>query len=273
MEIAKTRIYALPIILIALWEALYIAIDVFYPSGGGKITLGAVLFFTEFAVLFAIPLYLGGRLSKKDNLPLQAIAVNFAAFFAVFLILGTCGTLVSLRNGGLDSLASALAFFLVLSLVKAAIGLAGLIIGAYLHKALPWPWEKYQLALFVLCGLCVGGVLALSYLAGTALESSIGFESSPDYSDTLENCAIGQWTRTKVLGLEITMTVDGITTYRGRQACHSGGATSAYGSDMRMDMYAVEKGDYCIVTNTTGKSGQKSSEECRGYWPGYVATN
>jgi hypothetical protein len=273
MEIAKTRIYALPVILIAAWEALYIIFELAFPSGSGMITLSAMLFSTEFAVMFAIPLYLAGALSKKEGLGLNAIAVNFAAFLAVFLMLGMVGTLVSLRDGGLDGLASSIAFFLILALLKAFIGLIGIFIGAFLHRALNWTWESYRLLLFVLCTLSIGLVLALSYLAGSALESSFSFESSPGYSDTLENCAVGEWTRMKILGIDIKMTVDGKTTYRDRQACHSGGATNAYGSDLRMDMYAVGKGDYCIVTNSTGKSGRKTSEECKGDWPGYVPSD
>ncbi len=264
MDLRPLKAY---IILIAAWVLLYAAFDAFYPPGSDYIAFTTAFFFTESAVIFGLSLMIGGELARKGK-GLKDTAVDWLGFFAAFVVIGLVASLVSTAIRSPTEMAYAAVVFLVLAVAKLFIGLVGLLAGFYLSKSLD---RNIMLAASVVIILIVGVV---SYLAGRGIAQSINFTSSPGYSDSLAKCAVGEWGYADFFGASLNTTVQGITTYRGRQACHASGSGLVYGVQMTFDSYKVDAGDYCTVTVTSSnESGTTTRERCYGDWPGYVPSS
>ncbi len=262
------------LILILAWVILYAVFDSFAPHGSGYIAFSTFFFFTEFAVIFVLALVMGGELSEDRGMAFKDIVVQFLLFFAVFAAAGLLATLFSAVISLTGSPVISIVIFLVLAIVKFLLGLAGLLIGAYLRKAInPKSAGSYRNMLLTLSACILFAVGAFSYVGGMEIAQSISFTSSPGYSDTLANCAVGEWGFGNFFGATLNTTVQGITAYRGRQACHANGSGTVYGFPMTYDSYTVTSGDYCTVTVTASNgSGTTTRERCYGPWPGYNST-
>ncbi|MEW6035446.1 MAG: hypothetical protein AB1529_02435 [Candidatus Micrarchaeota archaeon] len=115
---------------------------------------------------------------------------------------------------------------------------------------------------------CLAAAGFFSYLTYRSIGSSVRVELE-NVSFDAARCHAGDKGYMDVFGTKLNFTVQGIESWRGRQACRSSGTASAGGEGFALDIYRVEEGDQCAVL-TSSKTGE-SSEDCDGLWPGYAA--
>jgi hypothetical protein len=126
--------------------------------------------------------------------------------------------------------------------------------------------EVAVLGLVLLCGLSSLGLL-LIYSAFQELGSGVSINAS-NFSYGLDDCEPGDSGFVRLFDTTMNLTVTGLTSHRGRPACHSAGLATIKGQDYDMDLYRVGSGDQCFVLAPLG--GGNESESCQGDWPGYI---
>ena len=82
----------------------------------------------------------------------------------------------------------------------------------------------------------------------------------------LDNCKEGDSNQITNLTEKLTITVRGITTYRGRAVCHSTGIFEQEGKKYNLDFYTViHEDDECmVISDIDSTSGPL--EQCHGPW-------
>jgi len=259
-----------PFIILIAWEAIYLAFDLLFPAGPPKLLIGPMLFFGEFALVFTLSLWLSAHLSRKNGFGLMETAQGFAIFFAAFSLLAFAATLMTTADiSEFDKFISTIAFFALLTLVKLALCLVALAIGFYFPPQGNWEgFVKWGVALSVLAfaaALIVGSIL------GFYLSTSFDFQSSEGFSLSADNCSPGEWEYIQVFGIGINITVTGLETYRETVACHAGGKSDTFGSNITIDVYGQDEDNICYVTTGADRyNATKSQERCSGDWPGYT---
>ena len=93
--------------------------------------------------------------------------------------------------------------------------------------------------------------------------------SDIDTSMDLDNCTSGDTGFIRIGGSSANITVQGVTAYRGKQACYSKGKFTIDDDRYDMRIYRVDPDNGCIIL-TSETDSSDTSEKCEGEWPGYV---
>jgi hypothetical protein len=119
----------------------------------------------------------------------------------------------------------------------------------------------------LLLGCLIVGVIGM-FLAGKWLESNVSADYS-NFRSSVYDCEPGTSGSVNVFGAKLNLTVVGLTTYRGRQVCHSAGTFQYDEGLYDADYYVVDEDSNCMVLHEPGKQ-EVYDEDCDGSgWAGY----
>jgi hypothetical protein len=127
--------------------------------------------------------------------------------------------------------------------------------------------RKIVLIAAALILLCLAACAIAGFLTYQAAQSAISLNVTNLRWD-LDDCGPGTTGSIRLFGTIMNITVQGRTTYRTRDVCHSNGTAVADGEPYYVDLYRIDSENDCIVMRTP--EGQLAGEECDGNWPGYV---
>ncbi|MEW6723086.1 MAG: hypothetical protein AB1324_07520 [Candidatus Micrarchaeota archaeon] len=120
----------------------------------------------------------------------------------------------------------------------------------------------------ILLGCLIVGIIG-AFLAGKWLESNVSVDYE-NFRNTVYDCGPGSSGNVNVFGAKLNLTVVGLTTYRGRQVCHSSGTFEYEENLYDADYYVVDEDSNCMVLREPGME-EIADEDCDGSgWLGYT---
>jgi len=120
------------------------------------------------------------------------------------------------------------------------------------------------------------GVLFLAFLSTfsgpSSLDDQLAKTNPVNLSYDIADCRLGDngsFHTSSVVSMNLT--VKGVISHKGKDACHSSGIISNGKDAYEIDIYRVAQDDECIALLSLSDP-TNYGEKCYGYWPGYNPT-
>lgn len=128
----------------------------------------------------------------------------------------------------------------------------------------------YYIALILIIAILVIPFLIYLSTFGGSRGITYGFSNSSSVSLSygLADCKSGDAGSFRISeSTTIDLTVSGMISHKGKDACHSSGKLVQDGREYEIDIYRVAEGDECIALLSLSNA-EDYGETCYGIWPG-----